>query len=234
MSIRPDGRRRLAELMEARRLDLGLYWQDVVDAAVAAGFRLSLKTLHTVRAGDAGIRPMTQRAIETGLQWEHGSIQRIEDGGDPVDALPAVALPAPPPVLEPAPDPGDDVTGAVVAALFGPKERKIWAHIRRHLEASPVGAALFADPAQAALWPAEAPDGFSGGAPFDLSAEARELLDAIPATELFTDPYEVVIWRMNTLRYRKRVGMIREYREPVRGAGTARRAGLKKPDGLTA
>ena len=225
MSPRPDERHRLAELMEARRLDLGLYWQDVVDAAVAAGFRLSLKTLHSVRAGIAGIRPMTQRAIETGLQWEHGSIQRILDGDDPVNALPAAAPPAlvAPPEL--AADSGDDVTGAVVAALFGPKERKIWAHIRQTLEATPAGAALFADPAQAAVWPPESPDGFSGGAPFDLTEEARELLDATPAEALFTDHVEITVWHLVRTPYRKRVGMIREYREPVRPPRAARRAG---------
>ena len=239
MSTRPDGRRRLAELMEERRLDLGLFWQDVVDAAVAAGFRLSLKTLHSVRAGTAGIRPMTQRAIEAGLQWEHGSIQRIEDGGDPVPAsappVPAAVAPAAPePVLEPAPDPGDDVTGAVVAALFGPKERRVWAQVRRHLASTPAGRALFADADESAAWPPESADGFSGGAPFGLTAEARKLLDATPAASLFTDPNEVIVWGMDRLPYRKRVEMLVMYREPLRPPRAARRAGLKRPDALSA
>ena len=237
MSTRPDERRRLAELMEERRLDLGLYWQDVADAAVAAGFKLSLKTLHSVRAGTAGIRPLTQRAIEAGLQWEHGSIQRIEEGGDPVNARP-VAAPAPVAVAAPEPethdDPGDDVTGAVVAALFGPKERRVWAQVRRRLEATPSGRALFADPAESAAWPAESADGFSGGAPIGLTPGARQLLDATSPAALFTDPAEITVWSLNTLPYRKRVAMLVMYREPVRPPHAARRAGLRRPDGLTA
>jgi hypothetical protein len=138
----------------------------------------------------------------------------------------ATAPPATPePPLELVPDSGDDVTGAVVAALFGPKERKIWAHIRRCLEAAPGGTALFADPAQAAVWPPESGDGFSGGAPFDLTPEARELLDATPAEALFTDHVEITVWHLVRTPYRKRVGMIREYREPVRPPRAARRAG---------
>jgi hypothetical protein len=89
----------------------------------------------------------------------------------------------------------------------------------------PPGAALFADPAQAAAWPPESADGFSGGAPFDLTAEARELLAATPAAGLFRDSAEITVWGMATLPYRKRVGMIREYREPVRPPRAARRAG---------
>ena len=84
MPTTPDARHRLAELMEDRRLELGLRWQDVVDAATAAGFKVSLKALHSVRTGTAGLRPLTQRGIEAGLRWEPGSVQAIEDGGDPV------------------------------------------------------------------------------------------------------------------------------------------------------
>jgi len=115
-------------------------------------------------------------------------------------------------------DPADDVTGAVVAALFGPVERRIWASIRRHLESTPVGAELLADPAQAAIWP---PD----SAPIDLTPEARELLDVTSPTDLFTDPGEIIVWGLSRLPYRKRVAMIREYRAPVRPTVAVRRAG---------
>ena len=77
----------------------------------------------------------------------------------PVIAAAAIAAFAEPPHETPA-DPGDDVTGAVIAALYGSKERRIWAQVRRRLAATPAGAALFTDPAQAAAWPAESPDGF--------------------------------------------------------------------------
>lgn len=143
--------------------------------------------------------------------------------------LPAAGYQTPPATAEspaapalsavPDTDPGDDVREAVVTALYGPAERRIWAHIRRHLESTEAGAKLFADEAQAAVWP---PD----SAPFDLTPEARELLDSIPATDLFTDHVEVTVWRLELTPYRKRVGMIREYREPVRRpTHAARRAG---------
>lgn len=91
MSTLPDARRRLAALMEDRRVELGLRWQDVADAATAAGFKVSLKTLHSVRAGTADVRPLTRRGIEVGLQWEAGSVQAILDDRDPAP-LPDAAL----------------------------------------------------------------------------------------------------------------------------------------------
>ena len=153
---------------------------------------------------------------------------------DAAEALTGLQQPEPATPEQTPETPGDDVTGAVVAALFGPKERRVWAHVRRHLEATPAGRALFADPAESAAWPPESADGYSGGAPIELTAEARGLLDATPAAGLFRDPAEITVWGLNTLPYRKRVGMIREYREPVRPPRAARRAGLRKPDGLTA
>ena len=40
------------------------------------------------------------------------------------------------------------------------------------------------------------------------------------------------MWGMDKLPYRKRVEMLVMYREPLRPPRTARRAGLRKPDGL--
>lgn len=104
----PEARQRLADLMEDRRAELELRWQDVADAA-----KLSLKTLYSARQPDGGaISPLTQRRIEIGLRWEHGSVRRILEGGDPVP-LPAAAVP----VLRPVPDaPGD--AGADAGALL--------------------------------------------------------------------------------------------------------------------
>ena len=230
MAISGDWQR-LAALVSERRGDLGLTQEEVR----AAGGP-STATQRLIEGGhQSRYQPRILAALETGLKWQRGSVRRILAGGDP---LPLPGEPATAP-LAAAPEPsretpGDDVTGAIVAALFGPQERRIWAQVRRRLEATPAGAALFADPRQAALWPAEAPDGFSGGAPFELTAEVRRLLDATPPDALFDATAERVVWGLDKLQYRKRVEMIREYREPVRGAGTARRAGLKKPDGLTA
>ena len=213
--ISPEARERLASLMDDRRLELGLRWRDVAEAG-----GISYEALRDIRNGSGGIRRLTEHAIDTGLQWEPGTVARILAGGDPAPVRGTRSTaPAPDePVADPAADAGDDVTGVVVAALFGPVERRIWASIRRHLAATPAGSKLFSDPAQAAMWP---PD----GAPIDLTEEARQLLDATPATDLFTDPSEIILWNLNRLRYRKRVAMIREYRAPIRPTVAVRRAG---------
>jgi hypothetical protein len=79
MPIAPEARQRLARLMDERRRELRLRWQDVAETG-----GISLKTLHSVRAGGAGIAPLTESGIEIGLQWEAGSIGLIFDGGEPV------------------------------------------------------------------------------------------------------------------------------------------------------
>lgn len=72
---------RLAELMEERRLDLGLRWNDV-----AAESGMSVEGLRAMRRDGAIPRPLNQRGIEKALQWRRGSIQRILGGEDPVPA----------------------------------------------------------------------------------------------------------------------------------------------------
>ena len=237
--ISPEARERLASRMDDRRLELSLRWRDVAEAG-----GISYEALRDVRNGTRGIRRLTEHAIEVALKWESGSVQRILDGGEPIPAggepAPVTAtggITLPPLAVTGDAGSGDDVTTAVVAALFGSKERRIWAQVRRRLaERTPAGAALFADPAQSAAWPPESPDGSRGGAPFDLTPQARELLDikVTPAEVLFDRMPEIVVWRLDEMPFRKRVEMIREYREPVRGAGIARRAGLKKPSTLSA
>ena len=166
MPTTPDARHRLAELMEDRRLELGLRWQDVVDAATAAGFKVSLKALHSVRTGTAGLRPLTQRAIEAGLRWEHGSIQRIEDGGDPVALSgPPVPVTGPLPVIALAPplNPGGEVDEAgtvssvtrnVVLAAINPHEHALQELIHSYPEGTRADE-IFSDPLEAALFARE-------------------------------------------------------------------------------
>ncbi|MCA1570808.1 MAG: helix-turn-helix transcriptional regulator [Chloroflexi bacterium] len=75
-------RERLADLMEERRVELGLRWVDVAEAA-----GITAETLRQVRSGHADIRPLTARAIEQGLRWKLGSIKAVLAGGEP-DVLP--------------------------------------------------------------------------------------------------------------------------------------------------
>jgi hypothetical protein len=79
MASQSEARQRLAVLMDKRRLDLRLTWQDVAEQG-----DVSLRALANARTGDSEIRPLTRRGIEAGLQWEAGSVDRTLDGGYPV------------------------------------------------------------------------------------------------------------------------------------------------------
>lgn len=84
MDVTPEGRQRLAHLMEERRLDLQLEWKEVASRA-----GLVYETLRALRAGDAGApTPLTLRKVDKGLEWMPGSSQRVLEGrGDPQDVL---------------------------------------------------------------------------------------------------------------------------------------------------
>lgn len=92
-------RERLALLMDDRRRELRLTWDQV---AAAAG--VNRETLRLIRQGDGQLRPLTKDGIEDALQWQRGSIDAILAGGDPtpIGQRPAPARPEPesPPTLE--------------------------------------------------------------------------------------------------------------------------------------
>lgn len=64
--------------MDARRVDLRMTWREVAETA-----ELSLAGLSAIRRGERQPSTLTVRRIEDALQWEHGSIQAVLDGGDP-------------------------------------------------------------------------------------------------------------------------------------------------------
>lgn len=68
MPIEPDQRQHLAAVMEGRRLELRLTWQEVAERG-----DISLRALSSARAGSGDIRPLTRRGIDKGLQWVEGS-----------------------------------------------------------------------------------------------------------------------------------------------------------------
>lgn len=65
--------------MEDRRVYLGVKW-----AEVAARGGISTETLRQIRSGASPMRPLTKRAVELGLAWTHGSVDRILNGDEPV------------------------------------------------------------------------------------------------------------------------------------------------------
>lgn len=72
-------RERFAELMDRRREELGLLWNDVAERA-----GLTKEGLRTLRAGTGKMRAPTKRGLETALGWKRGSIDRyLESDGDP-------------------------------------------------------------------------------------------------------------------------------------------------------
>ncbi len=87
MASQSEARQRLAELMDKRRLELRLTWQEVAEHGA-----VSLRALANARTGDSEIRPLTQAGIEAGLSWESGSVGIILAGGDPVPLADAGAL----------------------------------------------------------------------------------------------------------------------------------------------
>lgn len=88
-------RERLALLMDDRRRELRLTWDQV---AAAAG--VNRETLRLIRQGDGQIRPLTKDGIEDALQWQRDSIDAILAGGDPT---PIGQKPAPQPKPESPP-----------------------------------------------------------------------------------------------------------------------------------
>src|ERR1039457_1914194 len=87
MVTEPEARTRLAQRMNARRIDLGLRWADV--AAIGG---VSAETLRAGRRDLGPLRDLTKAAIENGLQWQRGSVDRIIGGGEPAvrDDIPAL------------------------------------------------------------------------------------------------------------------------------------------------
>lgn len=85
-------RARLAKLMDERRDQLGLYWNEVAQLA-----DITKEGLRSVRFETRALRPATKRGIERALQWKVGTVDRILAGGDP-DEIPPMPAPSDPPV----------------------------------------------------------------------------------------------------------------------------------------
>jgi len=73
-----QGRRRLAQLMNDRRVELGLRWTDVAEAG-----EVSPETLRSVRRNTAPLLDLTKARIEKGLRWARGSVNSVLAGGEP-------------------------------------------------------------------------------------------------------------------------------------------------------
>ncbi len=72
-------RQRLARLMDLRRAELHLRWDDVAETG-----RTSVATLRRIRNTDVEITADNEVAIEDGLDWARGSVARILAGDDPI------------------------------------------------------------------------------------------------------------------------------------------------------
>lgn len=69
---------RLNELMNERRVELGLRWATVAELA-----GITAPTLGAFRKGSNPPSDLTKRGVEKALEWQAGSIDAILLGGDP-------------------------------------------------------------------------------------------------------------------------------------------------------
>lgn len=74
----PRAHKRLDQAMNDRRVELDMTWGEVATRA-----RIAEVTLRAIRKGDNNPGELTARRIEDALQWEHGSIDAVLNGGEP-------------------------------------------------------------------------------------------------------------------------------------------------------
>lgn len=74
----PQPHERLDEAMNQRRLALRMTWRDVSQAA-----GISYEALRAIRRGEYRPTELTARSLEEALQWTHGSLLNVLDGGEP-------------------------------------------------------------------------------------------------------------------------------------------------------
>ncbi|PZG38106.1 hypothetical protein C1I98_24680 [Spongiactinospora gelatinilytica] len=77
-------RERAERVMDERRAELGLNWEEVIELT-----GLTKEGLRTIRRGEAlNPRTRSRRGIESALQWTVGSFDRLLQGGDPIPLPP--------------------------------------------------------------------------------------------------------------------------------------------------
>lgn len=87
--IDPEARKRLADAMDERRIELGLTWREVAQRG-----RISPETVRAARNGTSNIPPLTAKALEEGLAWRRGTIEALLSD-EPVAAPAAATAPNP-------------------------------------------------------------------------------------------------------------------------------------------
>lgn len=76
--VKEKSHERLGRLMNERRLDLTLKWQQIAQRA-----GITVTTLGAVRKGRNAPTADTKHGLERALQWASGSVDAILAGGDP-------------------------------------------------------------------------------------------------------------------------------------------------------
>ncbi|MFJ4515248.1 helix-turn-helix domain-containing protein [Streptomyces sp. NPDC088816] len=74
----PEPHERLNEAMNQRRLALRMNWRELAQAA-----GISYEALRAIRRGDYRPTELTSRGLDEALQWEHGSVFVVLNGGTP-------------------------------------------------------------------------------------------------------------------------------------------------------
>jgi hypothetical protein len=79
MTVMPGPHERLDEALEARRIELGMEWVDVAEAAGR-----SAETIRSWRRGESRPRAVNKRKLERAMNWAAGSIDAVLAGDNPV------------------------------------------------------------------------------------------------------------------------------------------------------
>lgn len=74
----------LARLLDNRRLELGLKWEEVATAA-----NIKPPTLRAIRNGTNSPSPLTRRGLERALHWPAGTIDAVLEGAEAPSAMDA-------------------------------------------------------------------------------------------------------------------------------------------------
>ncbi|MEV5710076.1 hypothetical protein [Actinoallomurus sp. NPDC052274] len=118
---------RIGKLIDQRRRELGYArWRDLADAA-----GVSHETIRKIRRGirDATTHgTLTESKLEDALQWARGSLQTIDEGGEPTRVHPTLPIPfdwpSPPEASEGLREPG--IPAEVSARGLAPYAREMY------------------------------------------------------------------------------------------------------------
>ena len=184
---------------------------------------VDLKTVYNLESGTRWPIARTRAAISAALRWEGDALTGLAESA----RLRGTETPPPPATPEGAAPADAEVNAQVLSLLFRRAERPVEAEVRDEIRA--------AKAAYRGVSPERIPE---AGTEFDAESGAESGDSGLPGAAIPTfDAYERAIWDLAvTFTEEERARRIIDARAAAaaRQSGRARRAGLKRPDVLTA